>query len=119
MHELSATQNIFTIVMDHAHQNNADSVSKINLVVGDFSNIVPDCVSYYWKILTEGTICADAEICFDRRPAIFMCQNCHQPFEIQRELTRCPLCDSDQITFISGDELQVESIEIVKNQEDL
>lgn len=118
MHELSATQNILHIVMDHAERNHADSVSAINLVVGDFANIVPDCVGYYWKIITEGTIYADAVLRFDRRPAIFECDDCGSHFEITREMTACPQCGSDHVTFISGDELLVESIEIVRNEKE-
>jgi hydrogenase nickel incorporation protein HypA/HybF len=117
MHELSATRHIFEIVMAQAHLSEADSVDRINLVIGDFSNIVPDCVNVYWKELTKGSICENAEIHFDRRAVVFSCQQCQNTFELQGKLSICPNCGSDQISFLSGDEMLVESIEITKFEE--
>ncbi len=118
MHELSATESILRTVMDHAKRNDARQVTAIYLIVGDFSNIIPECVTHYWNILTEGTLCSQAELYFDRRPAVFQCDDCGTCFEIRRELSACPSCGGMRISFLSGDEMLVDSIEIIKDDEE-
>lgn len=115
MHELSVTENILSIALSHAEQNGADQVTAINLVIGDFSNLLPDCIQYYWEIIAEGTICKKAELHFDRRPAVFRCDDCRHEYIINGEMTGCPNCQSSNVALISGNEFWVDSIEITKN----
>ncbi|GAP40645.1 hydrogenase maturation nickel metallochaperone HypA [Flexilinea flocculi] len=117
MHELSVTENILAIAIAHAEQNGADQVSAIYLVIGEFSNLLPKCIQYYWNILVQGTICEKSVLHFDHRPAIFHCENCNHEYEIHQEMTGCPNCHSSNVSLVSGNEFWVDSIEIIKNQE--
>ena len=117
MHELSAAESILGIILGHAEANHAAKVTKIRLTIGDFSGIAFDCLEHYWNILAEGTCCADATFDVERTPAIFLCNQCNTSFELERALSACPACAGIDLSLISGDEFQVEDIEIERTEE--
>ncbi|NMA12834.1 MAG: hydrogenase maturation nickel metallochaperone HypA [Chloroflexi bacterium] len=116
MHELSAAESILGIILGHAEANHAQKVTKIRLTIGDISGISFDCLEHYWHILAEGTCCEQAEFEVEREPAIFHCNQCGTSFELERSLTACPSCAGINLTLISGDEFQVEDIEIERSE---
>lgn len=117
MHELSVTESILEIALSHARNANATKVTQINLVIGRLSSIVDDSVQFYWDFLTEGTICEGSKLTFKRLPAILHCLTCQKDYEIEEELTPCPLCGGYQTTIKGGEEFYVDSIEIEKDPE--
>ncbi len=117
MHELSVTESILEIASSHALNANAVKVTQINLVIGRLSSIVDDSVQFYWDMLSEETICAGSILSFTRLPAILHCLTCKKDYEIDHELTPCPLCGGYQTTIKGGEEFYVDSIEIEKDTE--
>ena len=117
MHELSVTENILNIATKHAREANASRVTDINIVIGQLSSIVDESVAFYWQIISEDTICADAKLHFNRIPAEFLCNNCKATFKLEHELAPCPHCGSALINVISGEEFYLDSIEIERQGE--
>ena len=62
MHEYPITQQIIKIAEDHCKKAGADRVTKINLVIGDYSGYVGSSVQMYFDIISEGTMCEKAEV---------------------------------------------------------
>ena len=114
MHELSVTENILDIALSHANTNHAKRVTDIYLVIGRLSSIVDDSVQLYWDFVSEGSICEAAKLHFERKPAVFRCQDCGSEYQIDSDLTPCPTCNSFRTIIISGEEFFVDSIEIEK-----
>jgi hydrogenase nickel incorporation protein HypA/HybF len=114
MHELSVTEGILTLALEHANQAGAVKVTQINLVIGRLSSIVDDSVQFYWDTISEDTICEGARLVFDRIPAILKCQECETEYPIAQELTPCPQCGSYQVIIVKGEEFYLDSIEIEK-----
>jgi hydrogenase nickel incorporation protein HypA/HybF len=112
MHELAVTESILTIAEKHALQANAKKVTDIFLVIGNLSSIVDDSVTFYWEMISKGTVCEDSVIHFNRLPAKMYCLACDHTFEIPGELIPCPNCGSYQLKIQSGEEFFLESIEI-------
>jgi hydrogenase nickel incorporation protein HypA/HybF len=112
MHELSVTESILEIACRHAEQAQAARVTDVHLVIGRLSSIIDDSVQFYWDLISKETLCEDARLHFKRTPAILTCQDCHQEFELTTELIPCPNCGSARIRVLSGDEFNIESIEI-------
>jgi len=112
MHELPIAESILDIALRHATSSSAKKVSEINLIIGQISSVVDDSVAFYWKIISQGTICEDANLNFTRLPAILLCLECGQTYGIESELSPCPQCGSVQIKIIQGEEFQLESIDI-------
>lgn len=112
MHELSVTQSILSIVLEKAGDAGARRVSQINLVVGELSGIVDDCVQFYWDFISQDTIAAEAKLSFSKPPAQLRCRNCAAVFSPENGAWACPRCHEPSLEIVSGRELFVESIEV-------
>ncbi|MEA3326813.1 MAG: hydrogenase maturation nickel metallochaperone HypA [Chloroflexota bacterium] len=112
MHELSVTESVLEIACKHAEKAGAKKVTDIHLVIGQLSSIVDDSVEFYWQMITKDTLCEDARLHFKRVPAVFVCLECGHQYSLTQELTPCPNCGSARIRILSGDEFNLESIEI-------
>lgn len=113
MHELSLTQALLEQVLHHAESAGAARVKEIHVSIGQLSSIVDDSVQFYWPLVAQDTIAAEARLIFQRIPARFLCIACGQPFLFheQRDYI-CPHCGSLDVMLEPGDTLQLDSIEI-------
>ncbi|MBG0787421.1 MAG: hydrogenase maturation nickel metallochaperone HypA [Anaerolineaceae bacterium] len=112
MHELSVTESVLEIACKHAEKAQAKKVTDIYLVIGKLSSIVDDSVQFYWDFISKGTLCEEATLHFKRIPAELICLDCDHKYTLNDELTPCPQCGSARIRVISGDEFNLESIEV-------
>lgn len=117
MHELSVTESILSIALEHGQRSDASRITAINLVIGQLSSIVDDSVQFYWDFVSEKTICEGSKLHFKRIPGKLQCMSCTHEFSISEKLTACPICGSYQTRIIAGEEFYVDSIEIEKCQE--
>ena len=53
MHELAITQSMFELVLEQAEKAKAKKVDKINLVIGEMTGVVGDCVQFYFNFLSQ------------------------------------------------------------------
>ena len=112
MHELSITQNILSIALEKADAAKAKQISKINLVIGELSGVVDDCVEFYFGFLSKDTIAAQASLSFRHPPTSLRCRNCDNLFTPEDIDWTCPNCRKQEIEIVSGRELYMESIEV-------
>jgi hydrogenase nickel incorporation protein HypA/HybF len=112
LHELSITENIFAITLDNARQANAARVSGVNLVIGELSGVVDECVEFYFNIIAKDTIAAGAVLNITRQPTVFRCRNCAAEFTPAGQDFSCPECGKSECDIISGRDLYIESIEV-------
>lgn len=112
MHELSITQSMFDLVMQHAEQAEAKKVRKINLVIGEMTGVVGDCVDFYLGFLSRGTIAEGAVLSVETVPVKVTCRDCGETFELEELSWTCPGCGGNSLQIIAGKELFVESIEV-------
>lgn len=112
MHEMAITQNILDIVLDTAEKSKAKKVSSVTLVVGSLSQVVPDCVSFYFELMSKDTIAEGAEFIVKDVPARAECSKCGTVFEAEDMSLQCPECGELFGKLISGRELSIESIDI-------
>lgn len=112
MHELTVTESILEIVIRHGEQAGAQSITDINLVIGDLSSIVDDSVKFYWDMLSEGTIAEGAALHFNRIQTEMECLECQRRYQPAGGDLSCPECASRKVKIISGEEFFVDSIEV-------
>jgi hydrogenase nickel incorporation protein HypA/HybF len=112
MHELSITESILEIATRHGKQSSAKRVTQIYISVGRLSSIVDDSVQFYWDIMSKDTICQGAKLNFNRIPARLLCLNCGTEYTLDTDLSPCPQCESPRIKILTGEEFQLDSIEI-------
>ncbi len=114
MHELSIMSNILDIVLDHANRHGVNRVNKINLEVGELSDLLPEWMQMYFDFVSKDTIAEKAELCIDRVPARVRCSSCKHEYTMTRENWQftCPSCDSASVELLSGREFKIISIEV-------
>lgn len=112
MHELSVTESVLDIACKHADNAKAKHVTDIYLVIGKLSSIVDDSVQFYWDIISKDTICEGAQLHFKRIPAKLVCTQCNHEYILEDDLMPCPNCGSARVRVLSGDEFNLDSIQI-------
>ena len=116
MHELPVTESILKIVLDYAQKNQAAFVTDISLTIGSLSSIVDDSIQFYWDFVSQGTICENAILHFNRVTATLECLDCGTTYSLKEELTPCPSCSGINVIILSGEEFHVDHIEIIKEE---
>lgn len=112
MHEYPITQQIIKIASEHCKQSGGSKVSKINLVIGDYSGYVGSSVQMYFDIIAEGTICEGAQVDIRHIKPKLKCADCGALFEKQLLSFDCPKCGGQGGPTDIGKEFYIESIEI-------
>ena len=112
MHEMSVCESMLGVVLRHAEKNHAGKVTRINLVLGEFSTVMPESVQFYFDIISKDTVAEGASLNFRRTKLIARCEECGDEFEVVEYDFTCPGCKGEKSEIISGREFQVESIEI-------
>ncbi len=112
MHELGITENILSIVLSHGEEKDAKKILKISLKIGEMTQIVDECIRFYFDQLSEGTIAQGAKLVVENVPIRVRCTNCGNIKEAPDYNFNCPSCGNICIEFVSGRELLVEDIEI-------
>ncbi|MGI6449715.1 MAG: hydrogenase maturation nickel metallochaperone HypA [Desulfitobacteriia bacterium] len=112
MHEYPITEQIIKIASDKAKENNARSVTRIALVVGEYSGFIGDSIQMYFDIISKGTICEGAVLEIENIKAKWRCPACdiyylRQPFSFA-----CPQCGQDGEPTSIGKEFYVKNIEV-------
>lgn len=115
MHELSITENILKIALNHANKAGANKITNIYLVIGQLSSILDESVQFYWDLISDGTIAKGADLHFKRIPVVVSCNQCDHQFTPQSNGFACPICNSNNITILQGEEFYLEAIDIDKN----
>jgi hydrogenase nickel incorporation protein HypA/HybF len=114
MHELSVSENILSIAIDYGKRAEAKKITDLHIVIGQLSSIFDDSIQFYWDIISKDTLCESSRLHFQRKPAVFLCNDCNSEFTLKDEISPCPTCGSIQLQIVSGEEFFLESIEIVK-----
>jgi len=117
MHELGIAEQLLSLTLRHAEDAGAEAVTRLNIVVGEFSSIVDASLQFYWGMIAEGTIAEQAELNFRYVPGKLRCEDCGADFLFREFDGACPSCGAVRVQMSDGDQFQLESIEI-KGPED-
>lgn len=112
MHELAVTKSILNICLDEEKKRGFKIIKEINLSVGEFCGLVPNCIDYYFKIVSSGTVACNAKINVKKIKARINCFDCSYEGEIDEESYICPKCGGFNFKVIGGNEFYLESIEV-------
>ncbi len=112
MHELAITQSMFEIVLKQAELSKAKKVTKINLVIGELTGVVSDCIQFYMDIISKGTVAEGVIVIIKSVPPTAKCLSCGKTFTVKEMEWKCPHCREISLEVSGGKELFVESIEV-------
>jgi hydrogenase nickel incorporation protein HypA/HybF len=109
MHELSLSGAVLNTVVKHAGDRR---VSLVSLRVGRLRQVVPDTLEFYFEFVARGTVCEGARLEQEIVDASLRCEPCAREWQIEIPAFRCPTCGGADVSVASGDEFEVESIEV-------
>ena len=64
MHELGITEQMLTVALEQASKSGVSKIKRINLILGETSDISSDSVQLYFDSISKGTPAQGAELCF-------------------------------------------------------
>lgn len=111
MHEHHEACHIIEHALEAAKERNHSKVVRINLVIGENSGYSPEAVKMNFELVSEGTICENAEICVREVKAVLKCPNCGEMFPRKPFHYECPHCNTEGIPTDIGKEMAIDSIE--------
>lgn len=109
MHELSISSAIVEVAVRHAAGRR---VTLVAVRIGRLRQVVPASLEFCFGLVTRETVCEGAALELDLVPARLACQDCEHEWEIDVPAFRCPRCGGAAVAVVSGEELEVESIEV-------
>lgn len=109
MHELGITQNIVSIVSQHAK---GTPVKRVSLEIGKLSAVVPDAIRFCFDVCAEGTELEKAELEIIEIAGRLKCQDCQLITETNQVYAHCE-CGSWNTKPIAGQELRVKEMELI------
>lgn len=120
MHELPLTKSIFKTVVSNAENANAEKVTKVVLEVGVLRDFIPEMVQRYWDYIATGTVAEGARVVLREVAACAECGSCGRHYTVGRDnicSSKCPDCGYEYGRLLSGSELKIIGIEIVKRKD--
>lgn len=114
MHELSIASAVVATAEKHA---DGRGVTVVTLRAGGLRQVVPESLHFYFEIVARGTACDGARLELEVVPVVLRCRACAHEWSPEGHGFRCPSCGEASVEVVSGDELEVESIEIANEEE--
>ncbi len=111
MHELSVCRSMLAQVLAIAASNDMQTVGRIMLRVGPLAGVEPDLLCAAFPIVAAGTPCEGATIEIESMAVQVLCRRCGSTSVVRPNRLLCASCGDWQVTFLSGDEMLLTSIE--------
>jgi len=108
VHELAVTESLLSQALAEARNHGASRITRISLLLGESSSVVPDCVRFYFDELKHDTPARDAALEFRTVPLRIRCPRCGREFGKVEEMCACNAGGE----VLSGQELVIESIDV-------
>ena len=114
MHEMALMGDILNIIIEDAEQKGIKQFNKIELIVGELSNAMPDALKMAFAIYKEQNpqlFSEDASLHIEHEEALSECIFCQTTYKPDLKISICPSCNMPSGKLISGETFQVLSYE--------
>lgn len=111
MHELSITEGILKIAVEEGKAHDAKKITGINIKMGVMSDLLPECINYYFDIISRDTIAEGAVLNIEKIPLKISCCECKNVSQIDMRNYKCPVCGSQNVKILHGNEFYIDSLE--------
>jgi hydrogenase nickel incorporation protein HypA/HybF len=117
MHEMGIALQIVEIATASLPANLGEArVTAVNLKIGKLAAVVPDSLRFCFDVAVKDTPLADAKLVIEEVPVVARCKDCNARWTIDEPVFICKTCQSGSLEILSGRELDIESIEVVEEE---
>ena len=114
MHELSIANNLLNLATQAATEAGAERVTRVVLRVGQLTCVHRSSLEFCYEVVVKGTMLEGSELVIEETPVIIHCSACDKDVALPSiQSFRCPDCGAPSGDIRQGDELEMESLEIV------
>jgi hydrogenase nickel incorporation protein HypA/HybF len=110
MRELEATQNVLKKSLMQV--KDPTRIKSVYLVMGEVAELDHHLIEKHWRELSKGTPAEHAQLHFRLRKAEVQCMACFGKYQPLDGKIHCPYCGSSGAKILSGEEFELESIEL-------
>jgi hydrogenase nickel incorporation protein HypA/HybF len=100
---------MFEIARRHAR---GQRVTQVDVRVGRLRQVVPASLEFAFEVIAQGTELEVAELVIEQVPVGGTCRECGTAAELPDFPLLCPSCGGVDLEITSGEELEVESLEV-------
>ncbi|HTR25234.1 MAG TPA: hydrogenase maturation nickel metallochaperone HypA [Terriglobales bacterium] len=112
MHEISIAQSIIDIAEARAREQSSRRIDAIKIRLGEFTTVVREALEFAFEVARRETLAENARLEIESVPMVVRCVVCGSVTDPVREVCLiCPQCGLP-LEVVSGEELQVEYIEL-------
>jgi hydrogenase nickel incorporation protein HypA/HybF len=115
MHEMAIAQTVLAIACSHA---DGRRVERVELRVGHLRQVVPAALTFAFELAAVGTAAEGARLEIEHVPARCRCRGCGDESEPRWFPLACERCGALDVEVVAGDELLVESLEVLNENEE-
>lgn len=117
MHELSLADGILKTVLHAAEKEGAKKVKSIKIEMGEILLVNSEQLIFCFDIISKDTIAEGAKLDIIFLKPRLLCNKCHKEFQVNSDedlpiLSMTCECGSNDVTVLSGRELNVKSMKI-------
>jgi hydrogenase nickel incorporation protein HypA/HybF len=110
MRELEATQKVLKKSLQQV--KDPARIKSIHLILGEVAELDQSLIQKHWRELSVGTPAEHARLHFRLRKAEVQCMACFSKYHPLDGKIHCPYCGSYGAKILSGEEFELESIEL-------
>lgn len=112
MHELSLTQAIVELAIEHAERNKARKILRLTVEIGALSGVIVEAVEFAFDVCSKGTLAEGATLEIRHIAGRGRCLACQNDAEVGTLTHVCPLCGSLALEMVQGQEMAFIEMEV-------
>lgn len=109
MHEMSITQGIIDLCLQHA---GGRRITALEVEIGELSTVVPEAIEFCFEACSRDTLLEGADLAILRISGRGKCQECGSETPLTDLFGACRYCGSCRVVIIAGEEMRVREIEV-------
>lgn len=113
MHEMAITKSMIGILRKSMRKNKVKKLRSVKIKVGELVAVDPESLRFCFETCVKGTSMNGAELLIEEVPVKGRCLECGNLFELRDFKSVCVKCKGRNIEKITGDELEIVSMEAV------
>ncbi len=107
---MAIMDNMICVINSQMKEHNIEQLSKVKIVVGELTGVVPEVLEFCWQVYTEESSYKGAQLVIEKIPAVALCNKCTNEYLVNESLS-CLSCGGGIKEIVSGKELYVDYIQ--------